>query len=47
MLDAGTGGFRVQHRRVGYDREAVIRALERQNHPGKAWLIAHQRGEVS
>jgi predicted phosphodiesterase len=47
VVDAGTAGAQVQHRRVGYDRDAVIDALERQNHPGKAWLIAHQRGEVS
>jgi putative phosphoesterase len=38
---------RVEHRRVEYDRDAVIDALERLRHPGRAWLIAHQRGEVA
>jgi diadenosine tetraphosphatase ApaH/serine/threonine PP2A family protein phosphatase len=38
---------RVEHRRVEYDRDAVIDALERLRQPGRAWLIAHQRGEVT
>jgi hypothetical protein len=40
------GEVRIEHRRVAYDRDAVINALERLQHPGRAWLIAHQRGEV-
>ncbi|MCU1430807.1 MAG: phosphodiesterase, family [Actinomycetia bacterium] len=46
VVDADVSGHHVQHRRVPYDGEAVIDALERLNHPGKQWLIAHQRGEV-
>jgi predicted phosphodiesterase len=46
IVDADSEGHRVEHRRVAYDHDAVIAALERVNHPGRAWLIAHQRGEV-
>jgi predicted phosphodiesterase len=46
IVDAERDGYEVRHRRVEYDHEAVIEALERVNHPGRAWLIAHQRGEV-
>ena len=47
IVDADRDGYEVQHRRVAYDHEAVIDALERVNHPGRPWLIAHQRGEVT
>ena len=36
-----------RHVRVDYDHDAVIAMLEALGHPGRAWLIAHQRGEVS
>jgi predicted phosphodiesterase len=47
MLDAGLDGYRVEHRRVAYDCDAVIDALERLNHPGRSWLITHHRGGVA
>jgi predicted phosphodiesterase len=47
VLDADAGATAIEHRRVEYDREAVINHLEELNHPGKNWLIAHHRGEVS
>ena len=48
MLDADADGHRVEHRRVAYDRDAVIDAVERLNHhPGRDWVIKHHRGEVS
>ena len=47
IVEADADGYSVEHRRVAYDCEAVIDELERLNHPGKGWLIAHHRGEVS
>jgi hypothetical protein len=46
-IDAHEHGYALEHRRVAYDRAAVISTLEQLNHPGKKWLIAHHRGEVS
>jgi predicted phosphodiesterase len=46
ILDAGRDRYRVEHRRVAYDCDAVIAELERLNHPGRAWLISHHRGEI-
>jgi hypothetical protein len=44
MLTANTEGYQVEHRRAGYDRAAVIAALERQRHPGRAYIIHHLLG---
>ena len=41
LLRADRVGYQVEHRRVEYDRHAVIRALERQRHPGAAYIIRH------
>jgi predicted phosphodiesterase len=41
LLDADTHGYRIQLRRVAYDREAVIKAIERVQHPTSAYLIGH------
>lgn len=46
MLEADEHGHRISNRRVAYDRDAVIDTLEQLNHPGKAWLIKHHRGEL-
>ena len=46
VLDAGLDGYRVEHRRVAYDCDAVVDALERLNHPGRSWLTKHHRGDV-
>jgi hypothetical protein len=35
----------LEHRRVDYDRAAVIEQLERVKHPGLEVLRAHFRGE--
>jgi hypothetical protein len=32
--------------RVSYDHAAVISSLEARRHPGRAYLSAHQRGDV-
>jgi predicted phosphodiesterase len=44
ILQADASGYQIQHRRVDYDREGVIAALERLNHPGKNFIIKHLRG---
>ena len=44
VLTANTEGYKVQHRRVEYDRAAVIAILERQRHPGAAYIIRHLLG---
>ena len=38
----------IEHVRVDYDHdhEAVVHSLEALQHPGQAYLIAHQRGDV-
>jgi predicted phosphodiesterase len=45
VVEATAHGCTVEHRRVDYDREAVIGLLERRRHPGRAWIVAHLRGE--
>jgi predicted phosphodiesterase len=47
MIGADPQGYTLEHRRVAYDCEAVISALEALNHPGRNWLIKHHRGELS
>jgi len=47
MIEADAQGYALEHRRVAYDCEAVISALEALNHAGRNWLIQHHRGEVS
>ncbi|MCC6453952.1 MAG: metallophosphoesterase family protein [Caldilineaceae bacterium] len=44
LLTADETGYQVEHRRIDYDRAAVIEALERQRHPGAAYIIRHLRG---
>ena len=44
LLTADTSGYRVEHRRVDYDRGTVIAILERQRHPGRGFIIRHLQG---
>jgi predicted phosphodiesterase len=44
LLHASAGGYTVEHRRVDYDREAVVAALRRLRHPGAAFIIHCLRG---
>jgi predicted phosphodiesterase len=46
IVDASATGYRVEHRRVDYDRQAVVDQLERLRHPGRAWIVKHLRGEL-
>jgi predicted phosphodiesterase len=41
LLDASKECYTVSHRRVAYDRSAVIEHLNRLHHPGRAYLIKH------
>jgi hypothetical protein len=45
FVEAYLSGYSIEHRRVDYDREAVVAALERLRHPGAAFLIRHLRGQ--
>lgn len=47
VIDADAAGYALHHRRVAYDCEAVVAALETLNHPGRNWLVKHHRGELS
>jgi predicted phosphodiesterase len=47
LLEADAQGYRVEQRRVDYDRDAVIAALRRAGHPTAEALAAHFRGERS
>jgi predicted phosphodiesterase len=45
LLDANEHGYSIQSRRVDYDREAVIKAIEQSRHPTPNFLIGFMRGE--
>ena len=45
LLDAYEHGYRIQLRRVDYDHEAVIKAIEHSHHPTPSFLIGYMRGE--
>jgi len=45
LLDANEHGYHIQLRRVDYDHEAVIQAIEQSHHPTPSFLIAFMRGE--
>jgi predicted phosphodiesterase len=44
LLEADSSGYAIESRQVDYDREAVIRALERIRHPGTEFIARHMRG---
>ncbi len=44
LLNADAGMYTVEHRRVRYDRGAVIDQLNRIGHPGRGYLIKHLSG---
>lgn len=45
LLDADATGYRIQHCRAPYDREAVIAALQAVRHPAARFIVRHMRGE--
>lgn len=46
LLEADKTGLELRHRRVEYDREAVIAQLEAIHHPSPDYLIRFMRGEI-
>lgn len=44
ILDAGTRGVNINQRRIAYDHQAVIDAVERSNYPAAPFIVAHQLG---
>ena len=46
ILEAGGTGYEVELRRVDYDREAVIAAVQAIKHPGADFIIRHMRGQI-
>jgi len=44
ILEADAKGYRATHRRVAYDREAVVAVLQRLRHPGADYIIKLLRG---
>jgi diadenosine tetraphosphatase ApaH/serine/threonine PP2A family protein phosphatase len=46
LLETSSDTFKVMLRRVRYDNDAVIDALERSRHPGRAYLARFMRGEM-
>jgi predicted phosphodiesterase len=44
VLDADESGYRIEHRRVDYDRERVIAALERVRYPNGRFIVDILRG---
>ena len=45
IVHADRHGHRVEHRRVAYDHDAVIRRLQEVGHPAGAFVVTHLRGE--
>jgi len=45
LLDADEQGYAIQLRRVDYDQEAVIKAIEQSCHPTPSFLTSFMRGE--
>jgi predicted phosphodiesterase len=45
IIDADRHGHRLEHRRVEYDRDAFLRALQRSGHPEREYIASFQRGE--
>ncbi len=45
IIHANERGYTIEHRRVEYDREAVIAALEQSHHPASQFIIQYMRGK--
>ena len=46
LLEAAPGAYRLEHRLVAYDYDAVIEQTLRLRHPGSRFIVAAQRGET-
>ena len=45
ILDATNEGYKIEHRKVEYDRDKVIYQVQKLKHPGAEFIIQHMRGE--
>jgi putative phosphoesterase len=45
VLDVDASGLSVEHRRVPYDHDAVLAAIERSRHPAAEYIASFQQGE--
>lgn len=45
VLELGSTGFGVRHRRVEYDHRAYIESVRRSRHPAAEFILGFQRGE--
>ena len=45
ILEADENGYDISHRRVDYDREAVIKAVQEVNHPAVEYITRFMKGE--
>jgi predicted phosphodiesterase len=45
LLHADHNGYRVEHRRVGYDRAAVIAAIHAVHHPAGEYIVSMLQGK--
>ena len=45
ILEANAQGYSIQHRRVDYDRDAVIQAVKEVNHPALDYIERFMKGE--
>lgn len=45
VLEADETGYTIDHRRVDYDREAVVRAVQERNHPALSYIRRFMNGE--
>lgn len=44
MLEASSSEYHLEHRRVAYNRDAVIEAVQRFRHPGAGYIQQHMHG---
>jgi 2',3'-cyclic-nucleotide 2'-phosphodiesterase (5'-nucleotidase family) len=47
LLESSAAGYELTFRRVSYDNDAVIAALEAMQHPGRAFIAHFMRGEAA
>jgi predicted phosphodiesterase len=45
ILSGDSRGYSIEHRRVDYDRQAIIDAMRRVAHPSEAYITRFMRGE--
>ncbi len=43
-LEAENSGYHIRHRRIEYDRDAVIAELQRVRHPAEEYIAGFMRG---